>query len=101
MNVTIPEAGNDGLAGAINDARIFRDLDFAAAADCGDDAVGGDNDGVQQRRGIGRGIHRAAQQNQCLRVGCDTGASRRSEEQKEKRAAAQMPDHVPDLLQFA
>ncbi len=68
MDVTVPEAGNDGLSGAVDDLRIFRDLDFAAAADRGDDAIGGDDDGIRERGGIRRFDYVAARENEGLRV---------------------------------
>jgi hypothetical protein len=39
MDVAVPEPGHDGLAGAIDDPRIPRDLNVAPAADRGDDAA--------------------------------------------------------------
>jgi hypothetical protein len=39
MDMTIPEAGHDGLSGAIDDACIFRNVNFAPAADSGDEAA--------------------------------------------------------------
>jgi hypothetical protein len=93
MDVAVPEAGNDGLSGAINDARAMGDLDFVAAADRGDDAGGGYNDGVRERRGIRRGVYFAPDQSECLCVCCDAGASRQAEKEKEKCFAKPIPDH--------
>ena len=70
MNVAVPEAGDDGLAGAIDDARIARDLDFAAAADRGDDAAGATNHRIRERRRVGRRDRAASDERECLRVGC-------------------------------
>jgi hypothetical protein len=46
MNVTIPESGNHGFSRAINDARIFGNLDCSALPDFSDNATGGQNDGI-------------------------------------------------------
>ena len=88
MDVAVPEAGDHGLAGAINDARIGGNLHFAAAADRGDDAVGRDNDRVGKRRGVGRRVDAAADEGERLRG--SAGASSPREKEKEKRGAKQI-----------
>jgi hypothetical protein len=92
MDVTIPEAGNNGLSGAIDDARILRDLDFTAAADRGDDAPGRQDDGIHERGGIRRRVYPASHEGECLRICGDTEGSRAKKE-KDKRGAEQIPDH--------
>jgi hypothetical protein len=75
MDVTVPETGNDGLSAAIDDARVFRDLDFAAAANRADDASGGYNDRIGERGGVRRSVDTAAGENECLRI-CGSAAKR-------------------------
>ena len=69
MDVAVPEAGHDRLAGAIDHARIGRDLHVAAAADRGDDAVGRDDDRIVERRGVRRRVDLAAHERERLRIG--------------------------------
>ena len=92
MDVAVPEAGDHGLAGAIDDARIGGNFHFAAAADRGDDAVGRDNDRVGKRRSIGRRVDAAAHEDERLRG--SAGASSPREEEKEKRGAKQISNHA-------
>ena len=61
--------------------------DFAAAADRGDDAIGGHNDRIGERRGIRRRVDAAAHEREGLRVGGDADAHGRAEEKSEKRGA--------------
>ena len=84
MDVTVPEAGNNRLSGAIDHARIRRDLNVACAADRADAATGNDNNRIRQRRSVGRGVHAGSPQNQCLRVCCDTVKSRGAKKEREK-----------------
>src|SRR5579872_2644932 len=93
MDVTIPEAGNDGLSSAVNDLRIIRKPDLTAAADRRDDSPGCQNDGVRQRGGVWRGVYAASHQGERLCVSGDAETSRRAKEQKEKRGAEPISDH--------
>jgi hypothetical protein len=92
MDVAVPEAGNHGLAGAINDARIGGNLHFAAAADRGDDAAGRDNDRVGKRRSVRRRVDAAAHEGERLRGSAGTSSPR--EDEKEKRGAKQISNHA-------
>src|SRR5207249_4474124 len=68
MNVTVPEAGNDGFSAAIDDAGIVGQLDFAALADRGDHAAGRYDDDVGEWAGVRRRIYLAAHENEFLRA---------------------------------
>ena len=94
MDVAVPEAGDDGLAGAIDHARIGRDLHVAAAADRGDDAVGRDDDRIVERRGVRRRVDLAAHEREGLRVGRSADAGGRRKQAMEKRGAEQISDHA-------
>ncbi len=87
MDVTVPEAGNNRLSGAIDHARLWRDLNVACAADCADGATGNDNNRIRQRRGVGRGVHAASPQNQRLRARCGARGNGGTKQAKGQRGA--------------
>ena len=66
MDVAVPEAGDNRLAGAIDHARIRGNLNLIGAANGGDDAHRRHNDRIGNRRRFGRGVERAAFQHQRL-----------------------------------
>src|SRR6478609_7417811 len=85
MDVTIPEAGNDGLSSAVNDLRIIRKPDLAAAPDRRDDPPGRQNDGVRKRGGVWRGVYATSHQGERLCVSGDAETSRHAKKEQEKR----------------
>jgi hypothetical protein len=97
MDVTVPEAGNDGLSAAIDDARVFRDLDFAAAADRVDDATGDYNDRIGERGGVRRSVDAAACENECLRMCGSAAKGSPAEKEHGERNAKPIPDHRRSL----
>src|ERR1700722_6375978 len=96
MNVTVPETGNNGLASAINDACILGNLDFATAADRGDNATGRYNDRIGERDGVRRSVYAASHHGERL-SGCGSVAAGSPAEKKEKRDAERIPDHEQSL----
>jgi hypothetical protein len=94
MDVAVPEAGDDGLAGAINDPRIGRNLHVVAAADRGNDAVGRDDDRIVERRGIRRRVDLAAHEGEGLRVSRSADTGGRRKQAIEERGAEQISNHA-------
>ena len=94
MDVAVPEAGNHSLAGAINDARIGENLDFAMAADCGDDAIGRDDDRIGECRGVRRSVDVAAYEREGLRAGRSACAGSPDQNEKAKRNADKFSVHT-------
>ena len=64
MDVTIPEAGNNGLSGAIDNQCTVRNLNVASAADSGDEAIRHENDCIQERSCVRRRIDLPCQENE-------------------------------------
>ncbi|XSC46334.1 hypothetical protein ACF1BQ_010925 [Bradyrhizobium sp. RDT10] len=92
--MAVPETGNDGLSGAVNDPRIGGNLHVAAAADRGNDAVGGDDDRIVERHGVRRRVDLAAHESEGLRVGRSADAGGRRNKAMEKRGAQQISNHA-------
>jgi hypothetical protein len=101
MNVAVPEAGDNGLAGAIDYVCAFGDLDIACTAYGLDSAIGNDNDCIRQRSGIGRADERAALQGQRLGARRDTGGNSHTEKADEKRGTKPIADHFRHLIRYA
>ena len=95
MNVTVPESGHDCFPGAVDHARLARDLDFTGLADRTDNAVGDDHHRVHNWSRIGRRIECAAAENECLRA---RWRDREADKAKENSSAEPNSDHVQSPL---
>ena len=95
MNVAVPEAGDNGLAGAIDDARVAREcwtsLRLPIAVMTPPESH---NHRIGERRGVGRRVDAASDKRECLRVGDDAETRGAAEGESEKRGAEQIPDHT-------
>jgi hypothetical protein len=65
-------------------------LDFTAAADRGDHAIGHLNNSIQEWGRIRRRIYRASEENERLRACRDSAGNPRAKKKKQNRAAEQI-----------
>jgi len=98
MDVTVPEAGDNGLAGAVDDLRALRDLHLAAAADRSDHTIRRDEHRIGNRCGVGRRVGAAAHEGECFSLGRRTEAGSFAQKKAEQRGAEQMASHMRSFV---
>src|SRR5580700_9217143 len=100
VHVAIPKSSNNGLPAAIDNARIFGNLDFATLAESGDFAAGNKNDRIRQRFGDGRGVDCGARKSKGRSV-IRSGRERYQNHRGEKKDMCQKTKHSWLLFSLA